>query len=301
MVSLTLLTLPPELRLDIWTLVLYSQPKLHPCTEVDIPSSTTAEHNSNSRIEWTPWEGERETSVAAGPRKVNNLAKWKPWASRFESPEPPDLSLLLVCRTVSNEVQGVLEEAKRAGRVEYVMECRVPNRVTLCPKWSCVPVFTTDVDTLRFRMTLYHEDGGLAEEQNGEMRQFAEAGEVFFNLLQLLNRFLERGPDLRGMRRREIWVSRLVVDLQSPRQAGDGLGWMMEAAADGRPSVFDPEKTAELVGAALIIVGAEMGHLWSLAKQRVGRVVLAVDGVVVKIWDPTEPIEGAEGKFCAVM
>ncbi|KAJ9647793.1 hypothetical protein H2201_001155 [Coniosporium apollinis] len=205
-------------------------------------------------------------------------------------PPVSGLGLLLTSRQVYEEMNEAIADLKRRKGICYKLDCVIEDEQRLYPTWLAIPTLSEDVDKVAVDFRLA---GDRRNRPSGfSYRDCAEGGpgEITWNLIALLHRFLDRGPDFLSApkQRRKIRVGYLELNVVTPR----------EREADFIPTTFDVScRVAGLIHPETVVceLEARLDILCNIENntsgfrkyvcERVGLITLALDGRKRRFWN----------------
>ncbi|KAI9723346.1 MAG: hypothetical protein M1812_001230 [Candelaria pacifica] len=271
----TLLTIPQELRDEIYTLVLSATLPLPSAASFATPREVYEQNFRQIR----GGSCNRYTLLSL---LINSTA------------------LLLINRQINNEVSSLISREKKAQKLVYLLDCVILNEKCIYPTWLSIPFLSDFIGKVYVDFRI----DGRCEDYHGSAWTGGDGGpgDMVYSLFDLLQRFLERGPHFVGpQRQNKINVREFILNV---------VEWPQEVLAstdhDNEEHVAQrgwrrwrnrPADVAHQIRLWVCLLGSrsqspEKYHI----NERVDRIKVLLDGNVVNVVNYKENIGPAHNR-----
>ncbi|KAG4441368.1 hypothetical protein IFR05_003125 [Cadophora sp. M221] len=229
------------------------------------------------------------------PLDFGTLSQWNRYS---ETPvQVNSRSLLLVNHQVRVEMKEAISRLKAARGLKYILDCIIENENNVYPTWLHVPAVSSHIDIVE---TQIRACGAWIEGVMSGWR--AGCGGYFhmiWSLLELLQRFLVRGPDfLSYPKEGGVTVGVLVLNIITPEEPEGGFMPIENhiGSSERKHGLIHPESMAQMldmhIGASLLPyacggVKEKDRILYRIMKlgEYIEKLEIRVDGNERKAWD----------------
>ncbi|PVH89960.1 hypothetical protein DL98DRAFT_508184 [Cadophora sp. DSE1049] len=182
------------------------------------------------------------------PLDYGTLSEWNRYS---EAPvQINSRSLLYLNHQIHSETKDAIARMMASNGLKYLLDCIIENEWVLYPTWLSVPVVSSRVDIVETQIRACGD--WLEDKKSGWRSGCGGYHHIIWSLLELLQRFLVRGPDfLSQPKQGGIKIGTLVLNILTPDEPEGGFipveEWI-SGSMDGRKhGLIHPQTMANML------------------------------------------------------
>ncbi|KAK0124242.1 hypothetical protein ONS95_009217 [Cadophora gregata] len=154
------------------------------------------------------------------PLDYGTLSQWNRYSKA--SSRVNSRSLLYLNHQIHVETLEAISRIRASGSLKYSLDCIIENEWVIYPTWLSVPAVSSHVDVVEAQIRAV---GDWTEKyKSGWRAGCGEYAHIIWSLLELLQRFLVRGPDfLSQPKQRGLAIGTLVLTVLTPDEPECGF------------------------------------------------------------------------------